>query len=331
LAWSPDGHLVAAAAEKRVIVIPLPNGSPIEINLDSATLTQLAFSPDGARLAAGDREGKVFVVEAKTGASVATFTPKDDREDVRGLRFSPDGTKLAGAARQVHLWSVAERREICTADDSYIDGFAFSAKGDRFSGAGAVQWASWQLADCKRLAHQDLATGGTFPGVISPDGAFVAASEGDGHGLNVYTTEPWARRASLPGAASCEDHVTILGFGPDGALLSSGSGRWVRTYKPRTFQHVGAWQAGKVAPPAWVTFFHDGRRFLAVAEDGAVSAVSLATQKVDYTLDAKSPQVIEVSPDDAYIAAATDDALLVWEAKEGQRLKKLVPSPIRAR
>ncbi|NIV47990.1 MAG: WD40 repeat domain-containing protein, partial [Gammaproteobacteria bacterium] len=50
----------------------------------------LAFSPDGRRLAAGAREGKIVVVDLETGEKLEI----EVGQGVGNLAFSPDGTIL---------------------------------------------------------------------------------------------------------------------------------------------------------------------------------------------------------------------------------------------
>jgi WD40 repeat protein len=68
---------------------------------------QMALSPDGALLAAGIRDGSVWIWELATGEPVKVIPPAQG--SVMSLAFSPDGTLLALAAeaREIQVWGVA--------------------------------------------------------------------------------------------------------------------------------------------------------------------------------------------------------------------------------
>src|SRR5437667_12906614 len=70
----------------------------------SKRLVQLAFSPDGQRLASGSRDSTVKVWEVATGKEV--FTLRGHTEPVFSVAFSPNGRRLASSSydRTVKLW-----------------------------------------------------------------------------------------------------------------------------------------------------------------------------------------------------------------------------------
>src|SRR5581483_5446983 len=90
------------------------------------TAAAVAFSPDGAWLAAGQFKAAAFVVPCPVRllplapdrpARTLTFAPalvrdggKLVQDGVRCLAFSPDGRRLAAGARSgsVHLWDLTE-------------------------------------------------------------------------------------------------------------------------------------------------------------------------------------------------------------------------------
>jgi tricorn protease len=103
-AWSPDGKQVAfvsdASGEEQIwIASASALGSAKQLTRDhKGPLGPLVWSPDGALLTTSDREMRIFIVNAKTGA--LTLVDQADRGGSYDLvndtyRFSPDSKWLA--------------------------------------------------------------------------------------------------------------------------------------------------------------------------------------------------------------------------------------------
>lgn len=124
----------------------------------------LAFSPDGALLAAGEKAGgaghatggKIRLWDTHTGELVWTAPDGDRKGDVLALAFSADGKWLAtgGADRCVLVWNVQTRenpRPFCGLDGASVLALAVSADGATLA-AGAsdhtVRW--WARAEAQQ-------------------------------------------------------------------------------------------------------------------------------------------------------------------------------------
>jgi WD40 repeat protein len=96
--------------------------------------TSLAFSPDGKRIAVGDWSGRVFILDASTGARIAKLS-RWFGKTVRSLAFHPEGDLLASGEKEgkVFLWNTASRKKI-----GRIAQKTFMGKGLAFSPDGSV-------------------------------------------------------------------------------------------------------------------------------------------------------------------------------------------------
>jgi WD40 repeat protein len=106
--------------------VATPNPNPVALNA-------VAFSPDGALVAAGDADGHTYLWDVATGHLAATFTdPKKSGESVDAVAFSPGGTTMATADADgsTYLWDVATGSLIATlSNDEAANAVAFSADG----------------------------------------------------------------------------------------------------------------------------------------------------------------------------------------------------------
>jgi WD40 repeat protein len=121
LAFSPDGKFLATGLHLQTASVwELATGKevgwavehPYTYKLDQQTDSTIqpfcmAFSPDGATLAAGGQDKSVRLWDVATAREVARFTGHEG--SIRSLAFSPDGKLLASGSRDTTglVWDVA--------------------------------------------------------------------------------------------------------------------------------------------------------------------------------------------------------------------------------
>jgi WD40 repeat protein/class 3 adenylate cyclase len=199
--WSPDGSTVATVRGSEVLLLDSATGAQQGEalgGLNAAGIGGIAFSPDGQRLAVGDRDGTVGVFDLGTGREVrrldvhdsfalARFLP-DGRLVSRSSRLAsvvrldapaiaPMGRMLGGHAGNVTATSTADGTGIVTGDDNgrarTWDAETGAERGRVFE-AGAAGWAQ-----------------------PSPDGRTVAVDHGHGP-LELYDATTGRLRTTLP-------------------------------------------------------------------------------------------------------------------------------------
>ena len=111
-----------------------------KLSAQAGKIRAVVFSQDGRRVATASEDATIVITDVASGDTLATF-----RQDggVVELGVSPDGTMLASAGHdhQVHLWSMAELRELGVidlhaVDESTIRDVVFSPDGQRLLVAG---------------------------------------------------------------------------------------------------------------------------------------------------------------------------------------------------
>ncbi len=168
-------------------------------------VNDIAFSPDGKRLASHSRDGVVKVWDVEAGRVVLTITSATMLPDRGSISFSPDGKRLAGSGRAVS------------------SGVGPGALGE------VKVWDAQTGDELLSLKGHSL---GVSCVVYSPDGKRIAsASGGAAQALGAGEVKVWD-------AETGKDLLTLKGgvfghriaFSPDGHLLASDSGGTVKIY-----------------------------------------------------------------------------------------------------
>jgi WD40 repeat protein len=235
VAFSPDGRRLAAAGSSSIAKGRGRGGRDYKGELkvwdvrtgqelpappaDTRVIHDLAFSPDGTRLAAACYELVVRVWDAGTGQEV--FRCKGHNAIVHRVRFSPDGRLLASAGEDgtVRLWDARTGQEalVLKGHTKGVLSVAFSSDGTRLASGGWDETVKvWDTVTGQEV-KSFKALGNSHAVTISPDGTLLAAIGVSG--LNV-----WDLRTGKQ-AFSQQDRVPVprnAVFSPDGRRLATG-------------------------------------------------------------------------------------------------------------
>jgi WD40 repeat protein/serine/threonine protein kinase/DNA-binding SARP family transcriptional activator len=202
VAYSPDGKVLASVGEDGTARIWDPERGDLLRTLilhpQRHGGCNLAFSPDGARLAAvtdlhgpGPELGALLKVwEVETWQEILSIDLPDRG---RGLDFSPDGAQLVttGFGGYVIVWDpITGQRlfSLTSGESDEITDAAFSPDGSRLLTSSPVGARLWDLDTRVELfalaGHKRKVTAVAF----SPDGARIATASLDGV-IRIYTTD----------------------------------------------------------------------------------------------------------------------------------------------
>jgi WD40 repeat protein len=226
-AFSPDGSVIAAAGADQVVHLwhvsagtgdhgaGAPHVTPLGAPLTGPanTIYSLAFSPNGALLAAGSADGTAWVWRVADPGH-GTRLPVPGKPHVNSVAFSADDGVLAAgtAAGTVMLWKVTQSGAAVpyphmplTGPGGVVSGVAFSPGGrtlaasshDRKVWLWTVQNVSKKGTDAVADGTLDGATNWDNAVAFSPDGKSVAAGTSEASVL-VWNLATRAETADVP-------------------------------------------------------------------------------------------------------------------------------------
>jgi len=229
VAFSPDGRRLATASaandEGTVSVWELATGQ-VSLTLSNhlahmngqvtlVNLNDIAFSPDGTRIAAVGPDKTAKIWDAVTGDELLSLSGHE--EGVLALAYSPDGTHIATASfdATTKIWDANTGAELLTLSGNTTrnTGVAFNADGTRLvivSEDGTAQ--VWDASSGQELfsltGHNSPVRGVAF----SPDGKSIATASDD-FTVRIWQAEPSRELFTLVG------HTKLAyggHFSPDG-------------------------------------------------------------------------------------------------------------------
>jgi RNA polymerase sigma factor (sigma-70 family) len=321
----PDGGSLPEGALTRLGTIRLRHG---------AIIGSLAFSPDGAILAAsgeyyGGEDRSIYLWDVKTGRELHRLPGREGRH--ASIAFSPDGKMLASAGwgeSTIRLWDTATGKELNHCDEKEPYAFralTFSLSGDVLASVHAGPKRDsimlWNPRNGEKISELHGHKGVLSSLAMSPDGKTVAAV-GEGSILYVWTE---GKIRSIQGAAKPLVYRMPLVFAPNGRTLAVACGdKTIRLYDLATCKEslVLRGHQGEIAGFA---FSADGATLISGGRDKTLRYWDALTGKerrvVPLTANSWGASTMTFSPGATIVAAGgTSSAIRLLETDSGQDL-----------
>jgi WD40 repeat protein len=303
----PELHLLASLAAH-------PGGVP-----------DVAYSPDGTRLASIGADGMVKIWEPGTGELLLTLDG-GLAEPGYSLAFSPDGGLLAaGYVTHVLLWDPSSGEMIAGLSGQSVGteiGYnlsvgqmCFSPDGSRLAVANMDGHSKvWEPAAAREILAFGAAGLPAKAMACSPDGK-VLATAGDEGIVRLWDAESGEEIFALPLGGI----IHSIAFDPQGIRLGTASEDGsVKLWDPASGREILS--LPRISGLYDLAFLPDGS-FATAGQDGTARVWDSATGLQQILLAGASSTVISVagSPDGSRIATgAYDGSLRIWDAAPGK-------------
>ena len=310
----------------------LPDGA--RMRLGKGYIKQIAYSPDGTRLAVATFYG-VWLYDGVTGEELGLLS-SIPTEICERVAFSPDGKTLANTgSRNSYLWDVDQKQIIRT--------FKHPLSGPGSAEEIAISPDGKTLATGHRAGNWillwDVETGGQkdFHGriggeritnlVFSPDSKTLAGASDSlqKNNLALWDMETLQVKHNL---RAHRGRVYKLAFSPDGKLLASADDKYSAADTPIYIWDV---ETGEIkhsirvrdhgkefsGPVQLVEFSPDGKTLTTVTK--SIAYWNVATWQIKSSVEIPSNRTA-ISPDGKTAVATERDHLSFWDLDTGERI-----------
>jgi WD40 repeat protein len=325
LAFSRNGDAIAVLSEgaPTVFIYDVATGKRRRtLEGHKSPVCDIAFSPDGKRLASGDGSGTVKVWDLATGKEESWTRIEPTRigggevwERITALAFSPDGQRLAVCGRGsglLRMWNLdtgkVDKLESVPRNDRSAPCFAFSPDGQRLCAVDPTG----------RTSEWDVATGQPkyTPGVrldpialaYLPDGPRLAARGEDG---SVYVQDAVSGKRKFSLRSKFVGPISSFAFTPDNKRIATRNGdKTVKVWELATGQELFT-LPGPLGDVSRESFSPNGQ-LLALVADGIGKVFGAAKELA--TIKSSDFRFVHLaySPDGALVARTEDGQVKVY-------------------
>jgi WD40 repeat protein len=287
--------------------------------------TAAAFSPDGALLAIGARDGSLRLLQAKSAKLTRTFN-SPSATTVLSIALSPDGTQLLAGENgpRVQHWDLSAARLVRTTETKIErnQSLGMSHDGRRVLVSDDIKFELRDVATGDLIHTFDRGDQDLRPVLLSPDGKLVLAPSPKDGSVGLWNADDGSLVRTLAGDLKGASWVAFSG---DGRLVAAdGEPRSVRIWDVVTGRLVRTLKGLEEAARP-VALSPDGRRILVASgdtpgtrmvdvESGKRVGTGVYPEAGSYTFSPNGQRLLALSHEDIQLIATENGQPIVTVA-----------------
>jgi WD40 repeat protein len=221
-AHEPTGR-IAAAADRRLVVIDRTGRLLLESSAFPSTIAGLSFAPEGHRIAAAHLDG-VSIISIDRGERELQLAWKGSHI---GVRWSPDGRYVVSATqeRELHVWDLVTLGDLRLGGYPHkIHGLHWLTHGPFLVCTGADVITAWSFADAGPAGKPPIEIGYVYNAIVTAVAANpVRTLVAGGYSNGSLLVGGIAKGEALIARCQQGDAISALSWSPDGGRLVAGT------------------------------------------------------------------------------------------------------------
>jgi WD40 repeat protein/beta-lactamase regulating signal transducer with metallopeptidase domain len=337
VAFTPDGKLLGSVGGDSTLRLWNPTTGEEQRQMRGRAMWEngpdhlscLAFSPDGATVAAGGWAA-VFIWDVSTGHEKQVLRTD---EKVGSVAYSPDGRKLAiGGEKEAELWDLGTGKRLYTLADHAADfrprfttdcvSVAFDSRGATvYVGHPDGTWQTWDVATGKRLKKVATGDNDIQSIALSPDDRFLATGSQEKL-LRIWDANSGKLLHTLAGH---EHYVQAVAFEPHGRFLAScGLDGQVKYWDFNTGNLLKSFGVSQHIGVHSLAFSPDGNSLASAGNAVRVWDAKTGQARFSFSGHLASAVSVAFAPDGRTLVSGGDDgSVVIWDAVKQKAKSRL--------